>query len=232
MTSQYTLSATKRDNYGKRASKRYRKDNLVPAEIYGVSKDNQSILVNSFELNNQVKDPQFYSNVIDLKVDKKNIEVILKDVQRDPQKSHITHIDFLVVDQDVKINVNVPLNYINEDICVGVKVSGGIISHIITDAEITCLPKDIPENIEVDVAQLDINQSLHLTEIKLPDGVELSSGGDKDHDTAIVKCYKPVEEVIDDTAPEAEGEPEVTSESKDADAEKDESDDDAKKENA
>ncbi|MAZ57096.1 MAG: 50S ribosomal protein L25, partial [Gammaproteobacteria bacterium] len=144
MTSQYTLSATKRDNYGKRASKRYRKDNLVPAEIYGVSKDNQSILINSFELNNQVKDPQFYSNVIDLKVDKKNIEVILKDVQRDPQKSHITHIDFLVVDQDVKINVNVPLNYINEDICIGVKVSGGIISHIITDAEITCLPKDIP----------------------------------------------------------------------------------------
>ena len=105
MTSQYILSGTKRENFGKRASKRYRRENLVPAEIYGTSKDNQSILVNSFELSNQIKDPQFYSNVIDLNVDKKKIEVILKDLQRDPQKSYITHIDFLVVDQNVKINV-------------------------------------------------------------------------------------------------------------------------------
>ena len=91
MTSQYTLSGTKRENFGKRASKRYRVDNMVPAVIYGASKENQSILVNSFELNNQIKDPQFYSNVIDLNVDKTKIEVILKDLQRDPQKSFITH---------------------------------------------------------------------------------------------------------------------------------------------
>ena len=225
MTSQYVLSGTKRENFGKRASKRYRRENLVPAEIYGTSKDNQSILVNSFELSNQIKDPQFYSNVIDLNVDKKKIEVILKDLQRDPQKSYITHIDFLVVDQNVKINVTVPLNFINEDICVGVKASGGIISHIVTETEISCLPKDIPENIEIDVAGLDINQSLHLLEIKLPDGVELLSGGDKEHDTAIVKCYKPIEEVIEDTAPEAIQDPEVAGEEKEDVAETDESSD-------
>ena len=215
MTSQYILSGTKRENFGKRASKRYRRENLVPAEVYGASKDNQSILVNSFELTNQIKDPQFYSNVIDLNVGKTKIEVILKDVQRDPQKSHITHIDFLEVDQNVKITVNVPINFINEDTCVGVKKSGGVVSHIITEIEINCLPKDIPENIEVDVQELDINQSIHLTEIKLPDGVEFLSGTDKDHDSAVVKCYQPVEEVIDTAAPEAIAEPEDATASKD-----------------
>ena len=218
MTSQYVLSGTKRENFGKRASKRYRRDNLVPAEIYGVSKDNQSILINSFELNNQIKDPQFYSNVIDLNVGKTKIEVILKDLQRDPQKSNITHIDFLVVDQNVKITVNVPIKYINEETCVGVKTSGGVLSHIITDVEISCLPKDIPENIEVDVQELDINQSIHLTEINLPDGVEFLSGTDKDHDSAIVKCYQPVEEVIETEAPEDMAEPEDAKASKDDDA--------------
>lgn len=217
MTSQYVLSGTKRENFGKRASKRYRRDNLVPAEIYGVSKDNQSILINSFELNNQIKDPQFYSNVIDLNVGKTKIEVILKDLQRDPQKSNITHIDFLVVDQNVKITVNVPIKYINEETCVGVKTSGGVLSHIITDIEISCLPKDIPENIEVDVQELDINQSIHLTEINLPDGVEFLSGTDKDHDSAIVKCYQPVEEVIETEAPEDMAEPEDAKASKDDD---------------
>jgi large subunit ribosomal protein L25 len=217
MTSQYVLSGTKRENFGKRASKRYRRDNLVPAEIYGVSKDNQSILINNYELNNQIKDPQFYSNVIDLNVGKTKIEVILKDVQRDPQKSNITHIDFLVVDQNVKITVNVPIKYINEETCVGVKTSGGVLSHIITDVEISCLPKDIPENIEVDVQGLDINQSIHLMEINLPDGVEFLSGTDKDHDSAIVKCYQPVEEVIETEAPEAMAEPEDAKASKDDD---------------
>lgn len=214
MTSQYILSGTKRENFGKRASKRYRRDNLVPAEVYGASKDNQSILVNSFELTNQIKDPQFYSNVIDLNVGKTKIEVILKDIQRDPQKSYITHIDFLEVDQNVKITVNVPINFINEDTCVGIKKSGGVISHIITEIEINCLPKDIPENIQVDVQKLDINQSIHLTEIKLPDGVEFLSGTDKDHDSAVVKCYQPVEEVIDTAAPEAMAEPEDATASK------------------
>jgi len=230
MTSQYILSGTKRENFGKRASKRYRRENLVPAEIYGASKDNQSILVNSFELTNQIKDPQFYSNVIDLNVGKTKIEVILKDVQRDPQKSYITHIDFLEVDQNVKITVNVPINFINEDTCVGIKKSGGVISHIITEIEISCLPKDIPENIQVDVQELDINQSIHLTEIKLPDGVEFLSGTDKDHDSAIVKCYQPVEEVIETEAPEAMAEPEDATASKDDEVTPTEGDTDDSKE--
>ena len=131
MTSQYILSAVKRENFGKRATKSYRRENLVPAEIYGTSKDNQSVLVNSFELDNQTKDPQFYSNVIDLSVDDKKVEVILKEIQRDPTKSNITHIDFLMIDQNVRIEVNVQIKFINEDICKGVKIAGGKLSHIV-----------------------------------------------------------------------------------------------------
>ncbi|MBT3548903.1 MAG: 50S ribosomal protein L25/general stress protein Ctc [Gammaproteobacteria bacterium] len=210
MTSQYILSAIKRENFGKRATKRYRRENLVPAEIYGISKDNQSVLVNGFELDNQTKDPQFYSNVIDLSVDDKKVEVILKDVQRDPAKSNITHIDFLMIDQNVKIEVNVPIKFINEDICNGVKVSGGKLSHIISETLIICLPKDIPEHLEADVASLELNHSLHLSEITLPSGVELVSGTDKESDTAIIKCYMPAEEVIEDDAPEELDAPEAT----------------------
>ena len=242
MTSQYTLGATKRENFGKRASKRYRKEQLVPAVVYGASEENKSILINSFELTNQIKDPGFYSNVIDLKLGSEKMEVILKGLQRDPRKSHITHIDFLVVSQDKEIAVNVPLNFINEETCVGVKMSGGILSHIITEIEISCLPKDIPENIQVDVANLDVGDSLHIGEIKLPTGAKLIALSDKEHDTAIVKCYAPIEEVIEDTAPEdivdpeadgeeADGE-EVVADSKDTDSkDADSKDADSKKAN-
>ena len=199
--------------------------NIKYKTSYG-SKENKSVLIDVFELNYQTKDPQFYSNVIDISVDSSKIEVILKDIQRDPEKSHITHIDFLAVDMNKKINVNVSFRFINEDKCVGIKISGGILSHILNEIEISCLPKDIPENIDVDVTNLDLNQSIHLTEITLPDGVELLHGGDKEHDTAVVKCYKPVEEVIEEPAEDVGDDEGTTEDSKDAKANESDSSDD------
>jgi len=125
-----------------------------------------------------------------------------------------------------KINVNVPFRFINEDKCVGIKISGGILSHILNEIEISCLPKDIPENIDVDVTNLDLNQSIHLTEITLPDGVEILHGGDKEHDTAVVKCYKPVEEVIEEPTEDVVGDEGTTEDSKDAKANESDSSDD------
>ena len=230
MASQFNLNATKRENLGKRAAKRYRQDNLVPAEVYG-EENNQSILINSFELSKQSSDPQFYSNVIDIVIDKKNIEVILKDVQRDPQKSHITHIDFLAVDKNKKITVNVPVKFINEESCIGIKISGGIISHIVTEIEVSCLPGDIPESLDIDVANLDINQSLHITDVHLPKGVDfVHSGEDKEHDTAIVKCYKPVEEVIEDEVEQTEESTEAAAKDSDDDNSKEVKDEKESKE--
>ena len=226
MTSQYILSAVKRENFGKRATKRYRRENLVPAEIYGISKDNQSILVNTFELNNQTKDPQFYSNVIDLSIGDIKVEVILKEVQRDPTKSDITHVDFLMVDQNVKIEVNVPIKFINEDVCKGVKISGGQLSRIISETVISCFPKDIPEHLEVDVIDLDLNHSIHMSEIILPSGVEIVSASEKESDTAIIKCYMPAEEeVIEEGAPEELAAPEATNVKADEDSADDNKDD-------
>ena len=226
MTSQYILSAVKRENFGKRATKRYRRENLVPAEIYGISKENQSVLVNTFELNNQTKDPQFYSNVIDLSIGDIKVEVILKEVQRDPTKSDITHVDFLMVDQNVKIEVNVPIKFINEDACKGVKISGGQLSRIISETVINCFPKDIPEHLEVDVTDLDINHSIHMSEIILPSGVEIVSASEKESDTAIIKCYMPAEEeVIEEGAPEELAAPEATNVKADEDSADDNKDD-------
>ena len=225
MTSQYILSAVKRENFGKRATKRYRRENLVPAEIYGTSKKNQSVLVNTFELNNQTKDPQFYSNVIDLSIGDKKVEVILKEIQRDPTKSDITHVDFLMIDQNVKIEVNVPIKFINEDICKGVKISGGQLSHIISETVISCFPKDIPEHLEVDVTDLDLNNSIHMSEITLPSGVEIVSASDKETDTALIKCYMPAEEeVIEEGAPEELAAPEATNVKADEDSADDSTD--------
>tara|TARA_B100000029_G_scaffold179659_2_gene177201 strand:+ start:5228 stop:5965 length:738 start_codon:yes stop_codon:yes gene_type:complete len=210
MALQFTLEAQERDKFGKRASRRYRAENLVPAEIYGEAEKNLSILVNSFQLDKQIKDTAFYSNVINLKIGDKSTEVILKGVQRDPTKSTITHIDFQIVRQDKKVNVSVPIKFIGEDDCVGIKMSGGKLSHTLTELQISCFPKDIPENIEVDVTNLDIGNSIHISEIKIPNDIELSTG-DKEHDTAVVSCYMPKEEKIeeevkpDETEAAAEG---------------------------
>ena len=166
------------------------------------------------------------SNVIDLSIGDKKVEVILKEVQRDPTKSDITHIDFLMIDQNVKIEVNVPIKFINEDACKGVKISGGQISRIISETVISCLPKDIPENLEVDVIDLDINHSIHMSEIILPSGVEIISTGEKESDTAIIKCYIPAEEeVIETGAPEELAAPEATNVKADEDSADDNKDD-------
>ncbi|MBH44577.1 MAG: 50S ribosomal protein L25/general stress protein Ctc [Gammaproteobacteria bacterium] len=227
MATQFKLEVTKRNEFGKRASRRHRDNNLIPAEIYGEPDGNISILVNGFELTNQIKDTAFYSNVIELSLEKKKLEVILKELQRDPEKSKITHIDFLAVRQDKKVSVNVPIKFIGEEICVGVKTSGGILSHIITEIQVSCFPKDIPENIEVDVTNLDVGGSIHMTEIKLPSEVELVGASDKEHDTAIVSCYIAKEEKIEEEVVSEEGD-EAAAE--DGEGEKTDAKDDAKAE--
>jgi large subunit ribosomal protein L25 len=117
---------------------------------------------------------------------------IVRDMQRHPAKQIIMHIDFMRVKKGVALHMNVPLHFINEDICAGVKVGGGLLSHLITEIEIACLPKDLPEFIEVDVATLELGSTLHMSEIVLPKGitsVALSHG--EDHDMGVVTCSKP-----------------------------------------
>ena len=197
MNTEYILQAKTRDSVGTATSKKIRRDKGIPAVVYGDIK-NSNIVLDANEVAKQVKDSGFYSNVIKLTLGKETIDVILKDLQRDPRKSNITHMDFFAVDKNKAVIVNVPIMFINEDTCVGVKMGGGMISHIQSELEVSCLPKDIPENITIDIAELEIGHSVHLSEIKMPANVLLATPVDDEHDSPVVSCYEPKAEKVEE----------------------------------
>jgi len=197
MNTEYILEAKIRDSVGTATSKKIRRDKGIPAVVYGDIK-NSNIVLDANEVAKQVRDSGFYSNVIKLTLGKETIDVILKDLQRDPRKSNITHMDFFAVDKNKAVIVNVPIMFINEETCVGVKMGGGMISHIQSELEVSCLPKDIPENITVDIAELEIGHSVHLSEIKMPANVVLATPVDDDHDSPVVSCYEPKAEKVEE----------------------------------
>ena len=197
MNTEFILEATKRDNIGSAVSKKIRRENGIPAVVYG-DVDNSNIILDANEVAKKVRDSGFYSSVIKLKIGKESIDVILKDLQRDPRKSSITHMDFFAVDKNKAVVVNVPIMFLNEETCAGVKLGGGKISHIQTELEVSCLPKNIPENIEIDLIALELGHSIHLSEIKLPKDVELVTIVDDEHDAPVVSCYEPKAEKIEE----------------------------------
>ena len=203
MNTEYILEAKSRQSMGTANAKKIRRENGIPAVVYG-DIDSNNIVLDANEVAKQVRDSGFYSSVIQLKIDKDTIDVILKDLQRDPTKSHITHMDFFAVDKNKAVVVNIPILFTNEDTCAGVKLSGGIISHIQSELEVSCLPKDLPDNIVIDIAELEIGHSIHLSEIKLPANVELATPVDEEHDSPVVSCYEPKAEKIEEViaAPE------------------------------
>ena len=206
MNTEYILEAKSRQSMGTANAKKIRRENGIPAVVYG-DIDNNNIVLDANEVAKQIRDSGFYSSVIQLKIDKDTVDVILKDLQRDPTKSYITHMDFFAVDKNKAVVVNIPIMFTNEDTCAGVKLSGGIISHIQSELEISCLPKDLPDNIVVDIAELEIGHSIHLSEIKLPANVELATPIDEEHDSPVVSCYEPKAEKIEDVeAAPVEGE--------------------------
>ena len=204
----FSLNANARNDLGKGASRRLRRNaDLVPAIVYGGDKAPQNIALEARELKKALENEAFYSHVIKLSIDdKKKEDVLLKALQRHPAKPVIMHADFLRVVAGHEVTVHVPLHFINEDSCVGVKKSGGVISHTMTEVEVNCLPKDLPEFIEVDMAGVDLNQIVHLSDLKLPKGVSipfLAQG--PDHDLPVANVHAARVAAADD-APAAEGE--------------------------
>jgi large subunit ribosomal protein L25 len=194
----FALNAKVRSDIGKGASRRLRRlDNQVPAIIYGLDKTPENISLASNELTHALENEAFYSHIIELDVDNNKQNVILKDVQRHPAKVEILHVDFLRVDLTQKLTIRVPLHFINEEECHGVKMEGGQISHSTNELEVECLPGDIPEYIEVDMTAITLGQTLHISDVKLPEGVTsvaLSHGEDHDLPVAAVNKSKAVEE--------------------------------------
>ena len=192
-TEDFTLQASARELAGKGASRRLRRlAGQVPAIIYGDDKDPINISVEHKELVKHLEHEAFYSHIITLNIGSKSESVILKDLQRHPAKPLVLHADFLRVSKTKKITVSVPLHFINEEACKGVKLGGGIVSHTMTQLEVSCLARDLPEFIEVDVIDLELGQILHISDIKLPKGVEsVSLSHGEDHDLPVATVIKP-----------------------------------------
>ena len=189
MSDNFVLEAEPRTDLGKGASRRLRRTGMVPAVIYGAGKDPVSISLKHNELWHSLENEAFYSHILTVKLGKKEEQAILKDLQRHPSKPVLMHMDLQRVSANEKIRVHAPLHFMNEDTAPGVK-AGGLVSHSQTEIEITCLPKDLPEYIEVDLGALELDASIHLSEISLPAGVEaveLTHG--EGHDPSIVSIH-------------------------------------------
>ena len=170
----FTLNAQVRSDLGKGASRRLRRNaSLVPAVIYGGDKAPQSISLLLKDLTKMLETEASFSHVLTLNVDGQNESVLIKALQRHPAKGFVMHADFVRVVAGHKLTATVPLHFINQETSVGVKQQGGEILHNINEVEVSCLPQDLPEFIEVDMAQVEVGQVLHMTDIKLPKGVEL-----------------------------------------------------------
>lgn len=201
----FELEAEPREDIGKGASRRLRHANLVPAVVYGAGEPAISLTLNHDKVSVALAQEAFYSHILTLKLGKKNEKVILKAVQRHPAKPRVQHIDFLRIRADQKIHMHVPLHFIGDDEAPGLK-EGGVISHIMSDVEVSCLPANLPEHIEVDVSNLALNQVLHLSDIKLPKNIELVAfaHGVEGHDLPVVSMHIPriIEDVVEETVEE------------------------------
>ena len=202
MSDAYVLEATSRADAGKGASRRLRRlENKVPGIVYGGKSDPVSISMDHDPLFHQLENEAFFSSIIQLKIDGKGEDVLLKDLQRHPAKNIIMHADFLRVDKNQTIVVQVPLHFVNEDTAIGVKMQGGRIAHQANEIEIRCLPGDLPEYIEVDMAQVEVGQVIHLSDVTLPEGVvSVALGLGEEHDLTIANISAPKAETDDDAA--------------------------------
>ena len=225
MSIDFVLNAEKRDDQGKGASRRLRRAGRVPGIIYGGDAEPQAISLDHNEMIRSTAHEAFYSHILTVKLGGKSVQALLKDLQRHPAKPRITHVDLLRVQADKPVRVHVPLHFLNEKTSPGVKDQAGVVSHHLIEVELECLPKNLPEYIEVECGTMNVGDALHLTDLKLPEGVKLvalSHGDIDEHDQPVVSIHHArvtSEEDLSTAAPEAPAAPEVAGE-KDEDEEK------------
>ena len=201
------INAKERKSKGTGASRRLRHEGTTPGILYGGVKDAISLEIDSKELFMQFRHEAFHASILTLNLEGKKESVILRDFQMHPVRNNIQHIDFQRINENEKISVKVPFHFINEETAPGVKIEGGLVSHIMTEIDISCLPKDLPQYIEVDLGELAMGESIHLSEVTVPEGVELTSLTDE-NDPAITSISKPKvvveEEIVAEASEEGE----------------------------
>ena len=203
MKTSFELVAEYRNDQGKGASRRLRRDGKVPAILYGGGSDPRSLALDHTKLQLMLDNERFYTTILSIKVGSDNQSAILRDIQRHPYRNQIVHIDFQRVRDDEKLRVSVPFHFVNQATAPGVKTQGGIVSHLRNEVEISCFPKDLPEYIEVDMGAMQLNDALHLSDIKAPAGVEFVDLT-HDRDPSIVSIHSPRAEEAAEAAPAAE----------------------------
>lgn len=208
-------TAELRTEEGKGASRRLRHAGKFPAVVYGAEKDPVSITLDHNQFIRHLEEEAFYAHILTLVVDGKKDQVVLKDLQRHPANDNkILHADFLRVDASHEMTMTVPVHFVGEEAAPGVK-AGGQVSHMITELDIACLPQDLPEYIEADVSKLELDESIHLSELALPKGVslvalthhqeeELEEGERSAYDQAVASIHMPRVQEVEEEAPEAE----------------------------
>jgi large subunit ribosomal protein L25 len=221
MSRNIEINAEVRTDVGKGASRRLRRSGeLVPGIIYGAEEDAVSLTLNLNELTKAMQNESFFSQILDVKFDGKSQQAVLRDLQRNPASEKVLHIDFMRISANKPIQVSVPLHFVNEEKCKGVRTGGGVIAHVMTEVEISCLPADLPEFIEVFMAELDVGELIHLSDLALPNGVSIIALT-HDDDRAVVSVHLPrggADEEEEVVAQAAEGEEAIEGDEADADS--------------
>ena len=188
MTEQIRIRAEFREGLGKGASRRLRRlADKAPGILYGGGVEPVPLAIAYRELGKAMQEEAFFSQILELHVGEKTQACVLREVQRHPATDKVQHIDFLRIREDLPVHMRVPLHFVNEDQCQGVKLGGGRLAHNLVEVEVRCLPKHLPEYIAIDVAELDVGQSIHLSDLQLPEGVDLVALAlGADHDMPVV----------------------------------------------
>ena len=205
MSEQVSLAASERQSEGKSANRNLRRSGYIPGVLYGGKDEPKKISIMEKDIVNATEIAGFATQILRISMDGKDVDVVVKEIQRHPATSRVLHADFMRVDPDSKITLVVPIRTLNDESCIGVKVSGGQVNHLINDIEISCLASNLPEQLEIDVQEMDIGDTISLSEIKLPEGVEITIlQQDKDRDQAVVSVTETREMIIEEEEEELE----------------------------
>ena len=207
MSEQVNLSASERSSGGKSSNRNLRRSGFIPGVVYGGKEEPKKISIMEKDIVKASEVAGFATQILRISIEGKEVEVVIKEIQRHPATSRVLHADFMRVDPDSKITLVVPIRTLNDENCVGVKASGGQVNHLINDVEISCLASNLPEQLEIDVLELDIGDTVSLSEIKLPEGVEITLLAQaEDRDQAVVSITEAREMIIEEEEVELEGE--------------------------
>ena len=207
MSTQHVIKAEIRDRSGTANSRQLRHAGKLPAVLYGAGKDNIDLVLNQNQIQHQLDVESFHSAILSIDTGKTKEKAILRDVQMHPFRAIVMHIDFQRINEKEKLHINVPLHFLGAEEAPGVRLDSGIVSHLMIDVGVTCLPADLPEYLDIDLSELALHQSVHLSDLKVPENVELTALMHDGEDQAIATILTPkvvVEETVEEVVEEGE----------------------------